>query len=291
MPSLSKLRRDLALFAKFHLRHPVEDHPAREEALGLAPLPFDLEAHLAALRAFEGPRFEVHEEATVSYRGRAHPILTVTSRAPAPRTLLVIAGIHGNEHAGLLAVPRILAEYDSETRLVVLSPANPVGAEALSRYNARGYDINRDFARFETKEARVVRDVYDRVRPDFVLSLHEGPQDKTFMFANRHVTMPLARTCLNALEDGGTALAERDYFGLRLDPAGYSGSSAAVRGINRLWAASLGMMATLAYSEGRGIPELVLESAWRSPDLETRVRPHVTLTRVLLEALSQQEWA
>ncbi|MFK7988379.1 MAG: succinylglutamate desuccinylase/aspartoacylase family protein [Sandaracinaceae bacterium] len=286
MPSISTLRRDLALFAKYHLWHPVENHPAREGALGLAPLPFDLAEHLARLRAFEGPRFEVREEASLLYQGRAHPMLSVSSRAPADKTLLVIAGIHGNEHAGLLAVPRILEKYDSPTRLVVLSPANPVGAAAMSRYNADGYDINRDFVQFETEEARVVRSLYDRVRPDFVVSLHEGPQDATFMFANRFVSMALARRCLAALESEGTVLADKDYFGLRLKPPGYSGSSRLARGVNRLWAASLGMMASIAYSEGRGIPELVLESAWRNPDLEARVQPHVTLTRVLLEALA-----
>ena len=55
------------------------------------------------------------------------------------KTLLVLAGVHGNEHAGLLAVPRLLEKWTEDAvRLVVITPVNPVGAAELSRYNADG---------------------------------------------------------------------------------------------------------------------------------------------------------
>jgi hypothetical protein len=287
VPSLATLPKDLALLAKYHLKHPTERYPARETELGLVELGFDLDAYVAELSAFEGEVFGVREEARFAYEGRAHPMVSIRSRRDAPRTLLVIAGIHGNEHAGLLAVPRILERFDPSggVRLVVLAPANPVGAAALSRFNADGYDINRDFARFETEEARVVRALYERERPDFVISLHEGPQDATFAFANRHVDRELVEGALTAVEAGGTTLATHDYFGLRLDPPGLSPSSAISRAVHAVWAATLGMMATIRYSEERGVPELVLESSWRDPDAEARVRPHVDLVTALLERL------
>jgi hypothetical protein len=170
-------------------------------------------------------------------------------------------------------------------RLVVVTPVNPVGAAELSRFNAEGYDINRDFVRFGTPEARVVRDVFERERPDFVISLHEGPQDATFMFANRFVEAPLAHALCDALSAGGTVLAEKDYFGLRLDPPGLSPSSATARMVTSLWALTLGMKATIAYSEDRGIPEIVLESSWRMTDEAARVRPHVDLVAAVAAKL------
>lgn len=282
MPSLATLPRDLATFAKYHLVRRTAKHPAREEDLGIVPLSFDLERYVDAVRGFDGERFEVKTETEVSYGGRAHPILSVRSRPRrADKTLLVLAGVHGNEHAGLLAVPRLLEKWSDEhgegVRLVVVTPVNPVGAAELSRYNAEGYDINRDFVRFYTPEARLVRAIFERERPDFVVSLHEGPQSATFMFANRFVTGETARELLDALASGGTVLAEKDYFGLRLEPAGLSPSTAMARAVTKLWASVLGMKTSIAYSEDLGIPELVLESSWSLPAEDARVRAHVDL--------------
>jgi hypothetical protein len=278
VPSLATLPKDLATFAKYHLVRRSVKHPAREEDLGVVPLSFDLDRYVAAVRAFDGDRFAVKTETSVSYGGREHPILSVRSKGDADRTVLVLAGVHGNEHAGLLAVPPMLERWNvAGVRLVVVTPVNPVGAAELSRYNAEGYDINRDFARFYTPEARLVRDFYERERPDFVVSLHEGPQDATFMFANRFVTDAVARELLDALAKGGTTLAEKDYFGLRLDPPGLSPSSATARAVTKVWSTVLGMKTSIGYAEDRGIPELVLESSWRLADEGARVRAHIDL--------------
>jgi hypothetical protein len=286
MPSLMTLRKDLAKFARYHLVRRAETYPARETDLGIVPLPFDLEPYVERVRSFHGPRFEVATEAVVTYRDRPHPILSVRSRGEAAKTLLVLAGVHGNEHAGLLAVPPILEAWSSErARLVVITPVNPVGAAELSRFNAEGYDVNRDFVRFGTPEARVVRDVFARELPDFVISLHEGPQDATFMFANRFVEETLAKSLCDALAAGGTTLAEKDYFGMRLRPPGLSPSSATGRAVTKLWALTLGMKASIAYSEDRGVPEIVLESSWRTPDEAARVRPHVDLVAAVAQRI------
>jgi hypothetical protein len=286
MPSIATLPQDLARFAKYHLVRRAVTYPARETELGIVPLAFDLDRYVDAVRAFDGETFEVRTEQSVSYRGRAHPILSVRSRRPADKTLLVLAGVHGNEHAGLLAIPPILERWRSDrVRLVVVTPVNPVGAAELSRYDAEGYDVNRDFVRFATPEARVVRDIYARERPDFVISLHEGPHDATFMFANRFVGRALARTLLDALAAGGTVLAEKDYFGLRLHPPGLSASSPAGEALMWLWARTLGMKTTLSYSEDHGIPEITLESSWRLPDEAARVRAHVDLVAAVARAL------
>ncbi len=277
------------MFARLHLRQRAYDHPAQDEEMGVVSLGYEPGTFERSVRGFSD-RYEVTEEARVAYRGSTRPILSVSSRTPEPgRRLLVVSGIHGNEQAGIVSVPEILDRYadDGAVALRVLTPVNPIGAAELSRFNADGYDINRDFVRFRTEEARVVRRAFDEFRPDFVLSLHEGPQDAAFMFTNRHVDGALARRLLTALEAGGTTLATKDYFGLRLRPPGLSASTPAQRGIVRLWAATLGMMAVNEYAARRNVPEVTLESSWRSRDHGARVRAHVDLALALRDELAQ----
>ncbi len=292
MPSLRTLPRDLRLFARYHLKRRVVDHPAREDDLGIVPLGFDLDAYAAQLRGF-GDRFAVSTLAEVTYEGTIHPILSVRTRRPAARRrLLVLAGVHGNEHAGLLAVPAVLervhagGESLGGVELLVVTPVNPVGAAHLSRYNGDGFDVNRDFVRFETVEARAVRGVFEELRPDFVVSLHEGPQDATFFFANRKVDRGLALRLLDAMERGGTRLASDDYFGRALRPAGYAPMSRAMWSLSVLWARTLGMKATGMYADDLGIPEITLESSWRLASREERVRAHVDLVLSVMRELA-----
>jgi hypothetical protein len=250
------------------------------------PLAFDLDRYVAQLRSFDGARFAVASELAMTYRDHACPVLSVRSRAPASKTLLVIAGVHGDERAGIVAVPQILEAWRSErVRLVVITPVNPVGAVKHTRVNASGQDINRDFVRFATAEARVVRDVFARERPDFVISLHEGPQEGTFMFVNRFVDPALARALCEALAAGGTALAKRDYFGRRLDPPGLASASRMTRAVWKVGAA-LRRKATIAYSEDRGVPEIVLEGPSRMADEAARLRPHVDLVAAVAERIA-----
>jgi hypothetical protein len=170
--------------------------------------------------------------------------------------------------------------------LRVLTPVNAIGAAELSRFNADGYDINRDFVRFRTEEARAVRHTIEEFRPDFVVSLHEGPQDAAFMFANRHVDAALAQRLLAVLEAGGTTLATKDYFGLTLSPPGLSASSPTQRAILRVWAATLKMMAVNEWAAHRGIPEITLESSWRSSDHAARVQAHIDIVLAVRDELS-----
>jgi hypothetical protein len=281
--------KDVPDFVRLHLRQRAYDHPAQDEGMGVVPLGYEPDAFEASIRAF-ADRYDVAELGRVSYRGTSRPILSVSTRQAAPATrLLLLSGVHGNEQAGILCVPEILERYDrdGDVALRVLTPVNPIGAAELSRFNADGYDINRDFIRFRTDEARLVRDAVADFRPDFVLSLHEGPQDAAFMFANQHVDGGLARRMLAALEAGGTTLAERDYFGLRLKPTGLSESSPVQRGVLRLWEATLKMQAVNAYVATLGIPEITLESSWRSTDHAARVRAHVDLTLALRDELAR----
>lgn len=288
MPSVRTLPHDLRMFAKYHLKRRVVDYPAPETEMGVVSLGFDLDAYVDDLRRRKD-RFDIEQLAEVSYAGRKHPVLWLRSRAPAARKcLLVLAGVHGNERAGLVAVPQFLDQFDSDAvRLSVIAPVNPVGAAELSRYNADGYDINRDFVRFDTVEARAVRRVFRMERPDFVISLHEGPQDATFMFTNRFVRDDSAKRILVDIERGGTELATRDYFGRRLHPAGLAPMGRISWTLSWLWAATLQMKPMGMWANDHGVPEITIESSWRQPDRDARVRPHVDVVRAVSRELSR----
>jgi predicted deacylase len=285
MPSVDEVR----AFVRLHLKQRAYDYPAPDADLGVVSLGYEPDAFAAAVTAF-GERYDVVEEARLVYRDTARPLLSVSSRnaGTARRRLLVVSGIHGNEQAGIVSVPEILKRFDADgpVALRVLTPVNPVGAAEFSRFNGNGYDVNRDFLQFRTEEARVVRRAFEEFRPDFVASLHEGPQDAAFMFANACVDAALARRLLAALEAAGTRLATKDYFGLPLKPPGLSASSPFQRVVLRVWEATLKMQAVNAFAAARGIPEVTLETGWRNPDADQRTRAHVELVLALARELT-----
>ena len=282
---------ELRAFVRLHFKQRAYDHPAPDEGLGVVPIGYDADAYEQAVRAL-GERYDVVEELRVAYRDTSRPIFSVSTRStattPTTKRLLVVSGIHGNEQAGIVSIPEILDRFDRDgpVALRVLTPVNAIGAAELSRFNADGYDINRDFIRFRTEESRLVERAFDDFRPDFVLSLHEGPQDAAFLFTNRHVDGALARRLLAALEAGGTTLATKDYFGLPLRPPGLSASTPVQRGILRLWEVTMKMRAVNEFAAARGIPEVTLESSWRSTDRDARVRAHVDLALALARELA-----
>jgi hypothetical protein len=105
------------------------------------------------------------------------------------------------------------------------------------------------------------------------------------MFLNRLVSDALAARLAAALEPGGTELAERDYFGRKLRPPGVAPMTRPTWLLSKLWAGTLKMKATGLWAEERGIPEITLESSWRDPDRESRVRAHVDLVAALIDEL------
>lgn len=89
----------------------------------------------------------MHELGQAQYGAEQWPLLLFSpTTTSAKKSILVVAGIHGNEVSGSLAALRALSTPIREPVVVhVLAPANPVGLKHGSRYNALGCDINRDF--------------------------------------------------------------------------------------------------------------------------------------------------
>jgi protein MpaA len=126
-----------------------------------------------------------------SVDGRA--IVAVALGDPdAPRKLLVVGVIHGNETAGM-AIARKLASGPPppQALLWVVRDLNPDGVAAGTRQNARGVDLNRNFPwhwrpiegrgslqypgprALSEPEARVARALILRVRPRITIWFHQ----------------------------------------------------------------------------------------------------------------------
>lgn len=103
--------------------------------------------------------------------------------------VLLAAGVHGNEPSGVEALLRFAAELSANPGLYptlavdILPVVNPWGWSRDLRYNAKGRDINRDFASRRTREARAVR-AFVRSRGPYALflDLHESRKGGYFIY-------------------------------------------------------------------------------------------------------------
>lgn len=114
-----------------------------------------------------------------------------------PRSVLLMAGVHGDEESGVEVV-RLILDRLSRTpessldgvRVVLMPLANPDGHAAGTRQNARGIDLNRNFPESDfgtgeksgqyyggesaasEPETRAIMDVVTFHAPELIISLH-----------------------------------------------------------------------------------------------------------------------
>ena len=119
-----------------------------------------------------------------------------------PTTVLLWSQMHGDEATATMALAdifRFLSEATSDPlrerlrqrlTIVFVPMLNPDGAELFQRENAAGIDINRDARQLATPEARTLKSLRDRIRPDFGFNLHDqsarvlaGPRGKQVAIA------------------------------------------------------------------------------------------------------------
>jgi len=102
-----------------------------------------------------------------------------------PVTVLLWSQMHGDESTATMALAdifRFLAEGEGNAlrerlrknlTIVFVPMLNPDGAELFQRENAVGIDINRDARRLATTEARALKGVRDKLKPQFGFNLHD----------------------------------------------------------------------------------------------------------------------
>ena len=130
-------------------------------------------------------------------------------------SVLVIGGIHGSEPEGLAPTKALiehLRQHPVAARVVIVENLNPDGSLVLSRYNARGVDLNRNWPAsnfspgamrgaepLSEVETRFGDDLIRRVEPELVIVLHSIP---TGPFVNHDgPARDLAATFAEAADD------------------------------------------------------------------------------------------
>jgi protein MpaA len=114
----------------------------------------------------------------------AGPLIAWERPGPGPRVYLS-AGIHGDEPAGPLALLNLLREgfFDSPVHWLLCPALNPSGLAALTRENAGGVDLNRDYWLRDTAEVVAHALWLDaRTAPELFISLHEDWESAGFYF-------------------------------------------------------------------------------------------------------------
>lgn len=124
---------------------------------------------------------------------RGGPIVAVALGDPdAPRSLLVVGAIHGNESAGVAIAQDLESGRPPRHALLwIIRDLNPDGAAANTRQNAHGVDLNRNFPWhwrhlghlgepqysgprvLSEPESRIARDLILRVRPRITIWFHQ----------------------------------------------------------------------------------------------------------------------
>jgi hypothetical protein len=204
------------------------------------------------------------------------------------KKLVILSGVHGNESGAILAVKDIVKDmktnpdFYKNVSIKIVFPLNSWGVKNFSRYDESGIDINRDFNKFRTKSARLQRSIIKNFKPDFVLSLHEGPQKGFFMHIGKHVPQIFIEGILSELAKNKVYLAERNYFGIRLKKRG---SWPTKKGQHFfMW---LLRMHTLGrYLDDKKIAFISFEGSWFLKEEKKRTIPHMLCVRAVAKTLN-----
>ncbi len=108
-----------------------------------------------------------------SYEGRPIRVWRI-GNPRAPRRVIVVGCIHGNECAGTAVTQQLVnLSRPVAVDLWAIQNLNPDGLAHRTRSNARGVDLNRDFDTFSQRETRIARNLIRRIRPDVTIWFHQ----------------------------------------------------------------------------------------------------------------------
>lgn len=116
----------------------------------------------------------------------------------------------------------------------LVAPANPVGITHGARYSGEGCDVNRDFAAFETAEARAIRDAIEESKPGLLRSLHEGPHEGFFVLVTHSTPSRFARAVATALRSSEVELATHSNLGTQLKVPGVMKEGWLITGVKKV---------------------------------------------------------
>jgi len=221
---------------------------------------------------------------SVTYKAESRPIIILRDRHVNnhSKRVLIIAGAHGTEPAGVFAIPLIL-NYIAEEGLLetydinIIPTLNPIGLLAFARNNECNCDINRDFKEFSTKQTVALRQELSTNNYDMVIDLHEGIFSGHYVMSNNseisdYLTDELreTNTQLSPLLDNSVAGFLYEYrFNNFLTNYGST-------------------MTLLGYLSNRGVDCLVSESDVKIDNTNRRANNHLKVVKAIIDYLGNK---
>jgi len=111
--------------------------------------------------------------------------INLLSFGDGPTKVLLWSQMHGDEPTATMALMDILNFFAlhpghplvetirKDLTLLIVPMLNPDGAERFQRRTVQLIDLNRDALKLETAEARILKSIRDRYRPEFGFNLHD----------------------------------------------------------------------------------------------------------------------
>lgn len=121
------------------------------------------------------------------------PILKIQMGIQGRKRVLLSAGIHGDEPAGVFATLHLLEQsllnpYLDDWEIVILPCLNPDGFEQNKRNNAEDIDLNRQFKSLAPpQEVKLAQSVFD-IPFDLTLELHEDIDSPGYYLYQKTIT-------------------------------------------------------------------------------------------------------
>jgi len=141
--------------------------------------------------------------------GHTYPLLKIMLGKGNSRRVLLSAGIHGDEPAGVETLCRLLEQktylpFLNEWEFHILPCINPTGFQNHTRENFEGIDLNRQFKESQPgTEVRYVQHAVDEGPFDLDLELHEDVDTPGYYLYQKELNKPegpLGRWILDAVE-------------------------------------------------------------------------------------------
>jgi predicted deacylase len=135
---------------------------------------------------------EIIGQETSQYTGMIYPLYRMVINPEVKDTICIVAGIHGNEIAGPLAILRLLEaffdKFPQDFRYIIYPVINPTGFDLRQRYDDDGRDLNAIYSEtLNSANYQEVQAFYEDVaqfKPfKAVLTLHEDSDlEKFYMY-------------------------------------------------------------------------------------------------------------
>jgi len=169
----------------------------------------------------QSPHLEGKIFAEVTYGNTRFPLWVFNWGKPELPSIIIQAGVHGDEPGGIEAALRLLETLAegaiplSNHRLVVIPCINPSGFADRTRSNRAGQDINRQFHADMTQESAAVRHLLDLPSAAAIVELHtDSHTPGYYLFELRQEGQAsLGQAILETLTKRGYPVEAAPFFG------------------------------------------------------------------------------